>query len=223
MANLGDYLGQLMAEVTLARVHADLEAVRLADYYANHPLLKTFPIPRFRLPTVTVDFPVAISGVQAARSKRGLNMTQALKVFTAALTKQMDKFEINMAVVERRRLLAALKKRFEGMKSPDIVSTSTVHVADVATNFIDETFPERVLKGTERARFVEDLRTLARVELLNLLPSPLRVKVLTNTEDLRELGPLEVLTRIQLNITEQGLEWKGDESKTGNGKKLLPE
>jgi hypothetical protein len=49
------------------------------------------------------------------------------------------------------------------------------------------------------------------------------VKVVTNTADLRELGPLEVLTRIHLDITEQGLEWKGDERKGGGGKKLLPE
>ncbi|MGB7924768.1 MAG: hypothetical protein WCF57_16115 [Pyrinomonadaceae bacterium] len=101
------------------------------------------------------------------------------------------------------------------MKTPDFISTSTVHVADAATNAVDEALPAGALKGTERTKFVDDLRNRARVALLKLLPLPLRVKVLTNSADLRELGPLDALTRIQLNITEQGLEWKGDENRGG--------
>ena len=31
MPYLGDYLGQLMAEIAIARMHADLETVRLAE------------------------------------------------------------------------------------------------------------------------------------------------------------------------------------------------
>ncbi len=43
MPNLGDYLGQLLSEITLARMHADLESIRIAELYAAHPLLRTFP------------------------------------------------------------------------------------------------------------------------------------------------------------------------------------
>jgi hypothetical protein len=223
MPNLGDYIGQVMAEITLARVQADLEAVRLADYYANHPLLKTFPVPRFRLPTVNLDFPVAISTVQEPQRARGLNMAQAQQVFTTTLNEHFNQSGIRLTTAESRNINSAVKKRFAGMKTPDFISTSTVHVADSVTNTVDEALPVEALKGAERARFISDLRNHARVALLKLLPSPLRVKVVTNTADLRELGPMEVLTRIQLNISEQGVEWKGDENKGGGGKRLLPE
>ena len=73
MTYLGDYLGQLMAEVTKARVSADIEAVRIAEMYAEHPLLRNMPIPRFRLPSVEIDVPVLIdriSGTQAGESPK---------------------------------------------------------------------------------------------------------------------------------------------------------
>jgi hypothetical protein len=222
MPNLGDYIGQLMSEITLARVQADLESVRLADYYANHPLLKTFPVPRFRLPTVTLDLPVAITEVQPPRSAKGLDMAQARSLFMAVLEGHLSQSEIELTPAESRSLRSALKKRFAGLEAPDFVSTSTVHVADAATNAVDEALPGR-LSGAERTKLITNLRTRARVELLKLLPSPPRVKVVSNTAELRELGPLAVLTHIHLDITEQGLEWKGDETKGGSGKKLLPE
>lgn len=223
MSNLGDYIGQLMAEITLARVQADLEAVRLADYYANHPLLKAFPVPRFRLPTVTLDFPVAIKEVQPPRDTKGMDLAQAQKIFAAALDRQLEESEIRLTAAERTNLDTALKRRFNAIKSPDLISTSTVHVADIATNTVDEALPTRMIKGPNRSTFVAELRNRARAELLALLPAPARVKVVTNTAELQEMGPGQVLTRIHLSITEQGLEWKGDENKGAGGKKLLPE
>ena len=60
MPYLGDYLGHLLSEITNARVQADLESVRVADLYASHPLLKHMAVPRFRLPTITIDAPVVM-------------------------------------------------------------------------------------------------------------------------------------------------------------------
>jgi hypothetical protein len=170
MPNLGDYIGQVMAEITLARVQADLEAVRLADYYANHPLLSTFPVPRFRLPTVRLDFPVAITAVQPPRNGKGLNLAEARKIFATVLEEELDVAGVKLTTAEDRSLSAALRKRWEGLKAPDFVSTSTVHVADVATNAAEEALSTRVLKGAERTRFVTSLRKRARVALLKLCP-----------------------------------------------------
>ena len=74
MPYLGDFLGHLLSEITMARVQADLEAVRVAELYAGHPLLKTLPVPHFRLPTLTLDVPVAVKSideVQPGASPRG--------------------------------------------------------------------------------------------------------------------------------------------------------
>jgi hypothetical protein len=221
MANLGDYIGQLMGEITLARVQADLEAVRLADHYANHPLLKHFPVPRFRLPDVTLDFPVAIADVQSPHGKP-LDVSEARRVFRNALAEQLDECGLKPTSTESRQLHAVIDKRFDALQVPDLVSTSSIAVADVMTNAVEEALPQKLVASPERARFIDGLRNRSRVALLKLLPSPSRVRVVTNTGDLRELPP-QTLTRLQLTITEQGLEWKGDGSAKGGGRKLLPE
>ena len=60
MPNLGDILGSIMAEFTLARVRADLEAVKLMTLYRSEGLLDGASVPRFRLPDITIDLPMVI-------------------------------------------------------------------------------------------------------------------------------------------------------------------
>ena len=63
MPALSEYLGALLAEVINARLQADLESARIAQLYASHPLLQHMPIPRFRLPNVSLDLPVAVEKI----------------------------------------------------------------------------------------------------------------------------------------------------------------
>src|SRR2546425_6475217 len=63
MPALGEYLGTLLAEITSARLQADLESARIAQLYASHPLLQHMPVPRFRLPNVVLDLPVAVEKI----------------------------------------------------------------------------------------------------------------------------------------------------------------
>jgi len=216
MPNLGDYIGQLMAEITLARVQADLEAVRLAEHYAKHPLLKTFPVPRFRLPDVTLDFPIAIAAVHPPRDSVGIDVAKALSVFKTALSEQIGESGVKLTAAEKRNLHDAVDKRFETLRISDLVSTSSVSVADAVTNTVEKFLSVETVGGDERSRFIDAIRDRARAALLSLVPAPSRVQVVTNTAELRELPP-QAVTRLQLTITEQGVEWKGD------GKKLLPE
>lgn len=66
MAKLGEFIGALLSDAAQARVRADMEALKIAEAYSTHELLKHLPVPRFRLPDITVDFPVLISAVDAA-------------------------------------------------------------------------------------------------------------------------------------------------------------
>ena len=217
MPNLGDYIGQLMAEITLARMQADLEAVRLAERYASHPLLKTFPVPRFRLPDVTLDFPIAIAAVHAPRDGGAtLDPAKALNLFKTALSEQLGESGVKLSAAEKRIVHDAVDKRVDAMRITELVSTSSVSIADAVTNAVEQSLPAAVLGGEERNRFIDAIRNRVRSVLLPLVPAPSRVEVVTNTAELRELPP-QAVTRLKLTITEQGLEWKGD------GKKLLPE
>lgn len=71
MPRLGDLIGTLMAEFTLARVRADLEAVKLVELYRSEGLLAGAPVPRFRLPDITVDLPVLVSELEDSETSGG--------------------------------------------------------------------------------------------------------------------------------------------------------
>lgn len=63
MPRLGDFIGALLSDATQARVRADLEALKIAETYSAHELLKHLPVPRFRMPDITVDFPVLVESL----------------------------------------------------------------------------------------------------------------------------------------------------------------
>lgn len=65
MAELSDFLGHILAEITRARALADAEAVRTAKRYAADPdgLLKYFAVPRVRLPNVEITAPMVVTMV----------------------------------------------------------------------------------------------------------------------------------------------------------------
>src|SRR4051812_7222602 len=100
MPYLGDYIGHLLSEITMARVQADLEAVRLAEMYASHPLLRHMPVPHFRLPTMTLDVPVAIKGMEEAKIRESPRGDVPLPVmrerFAAVLTSHMERAGITL-------------------------------------------------------------------------------------------------------------------------------
>jgi hypothetical protein len=60
MPSLGEFLGALLSDVARARVRADVETVNIASAYVQDPLLKNLPVPRFRLPDITVDVPLLV-------------------------------------------------------------------------------------------------------------------------------------------------------------------
>jgi hypothetical protein len=65
MAEMSDFLGHILEELTRARVQADIEAIRTARRYIDDEdgLLKNFPIPRMRLPNIEITLPIVISDV----------------------------------------------------------------------------------------------------------------------------------------------------------------
>src|SRR4051812_27940222 len=64
MPTLGMFIGALLTDSVQARVRADMESLKIAEAYSRHDLLKHMPVPRFRLPDITIDFPVIVSSLQ---------------------------------------------------------------------------------------------------------------------------------------------------------------
>jgi len=64
MPRLGEFIGAMLADAAQARVRADIEAIKLAEMYSSHELLRHLPVPRFRLPDISIEFPVVVQGVR---------------------------------------------------------------------------------------------------------------------------------------------------------------
>lgn len=67
---LADYTGHLLLEVIKARQMADDYSRRVALSYAEDPVLRHFPAPRFKLPKVELTIPVLVSGTRLSQLAR---------------------------------------------------------------------------------------------------------------------------------------------------------
>jgi hypothetical protein len=232
MPYLGDYLGQLLSEITIARVQADLEAVRIAELYANHPLLKHLPVPHFRLPTVAMNVPVVIKETEESRPGESPRGGVALPVlrehFDNILDMHLKRAKIRLTDAEKARLNQALDDTISRLTQPPYVSISIMTIADelVSTVLGLLALPERrreAIKTEQLKKWADEFRATVRLEFLNLRTEPPRLHVLVTTTEVREAGPQEILAHLNLSISEEAVEWTVIESQGKTYNKLIPE
>lgn len=232
MPYLGDYLGQLLSEVTIARVHADLEAVRVAELYASHPLLKTMPVPHFRLPDVQLEVPVVIKQVDEPRPgespRGGADLPKLRKTFDSVLARQLLKDRRRMSAAETRALRAALARSVAAVEQPAEVAIDTNRMADRMADAAAEALGAGVAPGDAAgqaaiARMRDELKSAARVAFLKTRTPPPRLGALVTTQEVREAGPGETVTRLRLRVSEEAVEWSAVESDGETKERLIPE
>ncbi len=61
---LSDYVGFIFSEIVKARVIADSESKRIAMIYKDDEILKSFSVPRFKIPEMDITIPVLLSGAK---------------------------------------------------------------------------------------------------------------------------------------------------------------
>lgn len=232
MPYLGDYLGHLLAEITIARVQADLEAVRVAELYAGHPLLRHLPIPHFRLPTVTLDVPVVIKKMEEAKKgeppRGGVVFPAMRKSFDRLFALHLNRADVELSKAEKKDLDRAFDQTISRLEQPPDVSISVMHIADELVLTAIKALDNLERKGgsvdsVRLEKLADELKTAARLEFLNLRQAPPRLHVLVTTAELREAGPQELLAHLHLSISEEAVEWTVIESQGKSRDKLVPE
>jgi hypothetical protein len=235
MPYLGDYLGQILSEISIARMHADLETVRIAELYAAHPLLRTMPVPHMRLPDVDLEIPVLIKTSEeprAGESARGsVSLVELSKKFDEVFAAHLSKVGISLSKTVRNKLRKALDERLtlHGLPSEtsvdvnriadDLSSTALRVVGELAPTTWDRDIPETV----PSPKLAVDLENVVRLAFLNLRPSPPRLFVLVTTAEIQEAGNSENITRLRLKVSEHGVEWTTIETEGGRRDRLIPE
>lgn len=232
MPYLGDYLGQLLSEISMARMQADLETVRLAELYATHPLLRTMPVPHVRLPDVELDIPVLVKAAEeprAGESARGAaTLADMRRKFDDVLAAHLTKAGVAPSPADRRKLRAALDERLPLHGVPAETSVDVYRVADdltsTALRAVGELKPAPGAAGPAiPPEVAAGLKEAARLEFLKLRTPPPRLTVLVTSAEIREAGTAENLTRLRLKVSEQGLEWATVESEGVRRDRLVPE
>jgi hypothetical protein len=227
MPSLGDYLGTLLSEITKARLQADLESARIAQLYAAHPLLQHFAVPRFRLPNVALDLPVAVEATDESAAKPpSTDEIHALRrKIDVILEKELEQRKLSLIPSVRSRLTKNLNLAFDRLQSADKQSASdamkTSDEAVIATMEAiraaseDQSATDPAVESSLRRQFA--------AEFVALQPPPPQVQVLVATAQLKDVAPPQVLTRVQLTISEEGVEWTQTNPEDSSSKTLLPE
>jgi hypothetical protein len=229
MPNLGDYMGLLLSELTIARMKADIETVRVAELYAAHPLLRNMPVPHFRLPNVEIDVPVVIQEMEeqaAGELPRGAPILADMrKAFDSVLTKLLRKERIRLKPEHKKKLKEVLDEKVLSITQPIEIAVDVNRAADELASTASRTLTEfdRLVAPERRPKLEEKLKEAARVEFLKLRKPPRRLQVLVTTPEIREAGPSEVITRLNLKITEEAVEWTTIESDDQKQERLVME
>ncbi|MCW4034594.1 MAG: hypothetical protein NWF03_04450 [Candidatus Bathyarchaeota archaeon] len=192
-------------------MQADIEAVRVAELYSNHPLLRNMPIPHFRLPAVELDVPVAVKKMEepsAAKAVRGTpTLAETRVVFDKVLAKTLSEERISLKPEQTRTLKTALDRKVVSLTQPAEVSVDVNRVAKELSSTASRTLVSSGLDAQTKAKLEAKIVELAQVEFQKLRIPPTRLQVLVNTSEIREAGPVEAITRIHLKITEEAFEW----------------
>lgn len=232
MSYLGDYLGQLLSEITIARMHADLESIRVAELYSSHPLLRTMPIPHFRLPDVELEVPVVIKQMAPLReggpARGGIDVKTLRKSFDGVLTLQLRKAGIQMSAEQTKSLQASIERALGDQELPLEISVDSNRIADYLADAVFKTLsakaaPDDSERLAQIQKLASELRTAARTAFLKSRLPPPRLTALVTTQDIREAGAAENITRLRLKITEESVEWTTVESGGQTQDRLVPE
>ena len=197
-------------------MQADIEAVRVAELYSSHPLLRNMPIPHFRLPTVELDVPVAVKKMEEPQSEKAPRGTETRVVFDKVLAKTLSEERIRLKPEQTKTLKQALDRKAVSLTQPAEVAVDVNRVAKELSSTASKTLVSSGLDAETQSKLEQKISELARIEFQKLRKPPTRLQVLVNTSEIREAGPAEVITRIHLKITEEAFEWTSIES---DGKK----
>jgi hypothetical protein len=233
MNYLGDYLGQLLAEISMARMQADLETIRLAELYASNPLLRTMPVPHMRLPEVELDIPILVQSSDGAREgesvRGGARIGDMRLKFDEQLVIFLSKARVKLSATENTTLRAALEERWEMTRAPMEISIDVQSVADDLCATTVKVIKRLKCFGSGKAEALispsleNEFRDRVRMDFLKLRTSPPRLTVMMTCSDLHAAGASECLARLRLKVAEQGMEWARIESDDGESFTLVPE
>lgn len=97
---LSDYVGYIFSEIVRARDLADRESKRIAEIYAKDDVLRSFSVPRFKIPELDLTIPVLISG---AKFTNTVSFTMSKEDFASYINGRLS-YVVRSILIKRRTL-----------------------------------------------------------------------------------------------------------------------
>ena len=230
MARLGDFIGTVLADIAQARVKTDLEAVRIAQAYAGDELLRHMPIPRFRIPDISLDVPVIVDTEQSFSGDQPTPMFDQpeSREITNIVRRSLTEAGIKLTYSERRKIYyAAQKKSNQLFTAGPVALLNTSKFAKEIEN-VTKTRLQTILKEKEMdpglaSNIITPLAALSKNLILGKLLTTDRLQIKVASLDIKEFADPENLVRVHMSISEDAFEILPDEDDTHGSFKLVPE
>ena len=218
MADLSEYLGHLVCEITRSRVMADYETVRLAQEYAadESGLLRYFPVPRMRLPTLELTLPVVVTDIPDGYAEVTSTPPKLFAVLILQGTMPtLEKHAIKLDLGSITKVVLADPLLAQGRLATDVVDSLSASLAQAS---VDAEMGNQEPKDPDDPTPL-DLKAAKRlIEVTGLLREPLG-KVITalprrragvridgRTAAVKEVGDVAKVVNIKMTITEDAME-----------------
>ncbi len=240
MADLSEFLGNIVSSVSNARVHADIETVRIAKEYAKNDLLQHFAVPRMRFNDVEIKIPIALEsskGKQPVEYEPINPQTIASTTYTQLLkVLEVDKLPAEISRSLRSAIGTELQTLQLKLQEKSIENPLNFFVDNVVAKLIVDLDVINKLLG-RKPLVDKTLRLVFQNKILDNLIMALKnevkqkqvlnhgkfVNVIVEADRLKEIKSENIFT-ITMKISEEGMEWHKIENNNGEMvNKLMPE
>lgn len=233
MPNLHEYLGSIISSITNARVMADIQAVKVAEEYAKHDLLKHFAIPRMRVGDVELTIPIALDAFneKTETQYQPIDNTKFNSAIYKELTTSLGRASLPAKASQSlRAMLVKLTNELEQTLRITQDMTAVKEFSLQAARQLIQLSDEHKLIDSESQklnleRIASRVETLAVQEIKVISQRKVidNLNIIAESHKLREEKP-ENIIYIKLKIAEDGMEWQQMENANGEiNRRLLPE
>lgn len=240
MADLSEFLGNLVSSISESRVNSDLQSVRIAKQYATDNLLQHFAVPRMRIENVELTIPIAIDDIQTKQINNTLdpidNISFSSITYQQILkTISIDSLPSTISRVFKAKINESIKE-LESQININQIKNSLLNYSNKITEMvminIESIHKTLNIKITNKEQLALIQKGLVK-NLQDNLKDEIKItqnnsilsdyNVIVESSKLREIKP-ENIIMIKMNISEQGMEWIKMENDNGEVvSKLMPE
>lgn len=240
MADLSEFLGNLVSSISESRVNSDLQSLRIAQQYASDNLLQHFAVPRMRIENVELTIPIAIDNFQ---TKPNINTLEPIDNTTfSSITYQQI-----LKTISTESLPSTISREFKTKISEYIkLLEAQINVNQIDNSLLNysKSITEMVISNValiykslnKKPLNKEQIKLIQNNLVQNLLDNlkneikttqnnsiSSNYNVIVESSKLREIKP-ENIIMIKMNVSEQGMEWIKMENENGEVvSKLMPE